>query len=449
MTGESVLGRRSIAWALAATLVTACAGVGGELGRTSGVEVGPDHGLDGLVEAYVESQALPALYMRVESRTGEVLYEHGAWNPTFAPNGPVDGDTWFRVWSMSKIVTITAALDLVEAGVIGLDDPVARYIPEFADLRVAVAPDGGDLSEVSATSYQDEAARDQLSALTCPLETEPVRAAMTVRDLLNHEAGFYYATTQIPCLDQAVSDADLPAAVDADAAIDILSQLPLIQQPGGGYFYGTNTTVLGFVLERAIGQSLDAIVADRITGPLGIDALGYRVPAGATLLPRVTGQDGALREARPGELDIFGGPTPSYAPGERVHLGGEGMVATSAAYADFLQVLLGWGETGGVRVLERQTVEELTAPQTQTDSDYGHNGYNLWINSGLLPNGEYGVGGLWIGGGYEGTHFWIDQERGLVGLIMTQVHAPPAEAALVHDELREAFYAAFYPDAGE
>ena len=443
------MGRTSKALVAAALFVAACTEPGGDSAPSPRVEAALEGRLDQLVDNYVESGALPSLYVRVERRTGEVVYEHGAWNPTFAPQAPVDGESWFRIWSMSKIVTITAALDLAEAGVINLDDPVTHYIPEFADLRVAVAPDGDDLSDLSATSYQEDAARGRLGALTCPLETEAVRSAMSVRDLLNHEAGFYYATTQVSCLDQTLSYADLPSAADADAAIEIMSRLPLIQQPGSRYYYGTNTTVLGFVIERATGQSLAEVIADRITEPLGIDGLRYDLPAGASLLPRVTGRDGALREARPGDLDIFGGSVPHYSPGDRVQLGGEGMVSTSAAYADFLHVLLGWGETGGVRILDRETVEELTAPQTQTESDYGHNGYNLWVNSGLLPSGEYGVGGLWIGGGYEGTHFWIDPERGLVGLIMTQVHAPPAGAALVHDELREAFYAAFYPGSGD
>ena len=115
------------------------------------------------------------------------------------------------------------------------------------------------------------------------------------------------------------------------------------------------------------------------------------------------------------------------------------MIATTAAYADFLQVILNYGVSNNYRMLKKETIELMTSPQT-LKNDWGYDGFNIWVNSGKLGNGEFGRGGLWIGGGYEGTHYWIDQELGLIGLIMTQIYAPPTQAGDRDDNIREAVY---------
>ncbi|MEL7219043.1 MAG: serine hydrolase domain-containing protein, partial [Pseudomonadota bacterium] len=101
--------------------------------------------LDALVDGYVERGVFPVLYVRVEDRDGNIVYEHGVNNPELAPAAPVNGESWLRIWSMSKIVTISAALDMIEDGLLTFDDPVAKFIPEFKDLEVAVAPSGNSL----------------------------------------------------------------------------------------------------------------------------------------------------------------------------------------------------------------------------------------------------------------------------------------------------------------
>lgn len=388
--------------------------------------------LDELVDSYVDDGAFPLLYVRVEDREGSVVYEHGVNNPELAPGEPVNGGSWLRIWSMSKIVTITAALDMVEDGMLAFDDPVARYIPEFAGLEVALDVNGNSLASSFGDFVEDPAHE-------CTFSTKPALRPMTVRDLLNHTAGFYYGVTQSACLNKLVGEQELAQASSNDDLIARMANLPLVQQPGESYFYGTNTTVLGLVMERASGQPLPEIVQERITDPLGITDLRYGLPNGAAHYPRYVGEDGALRVGEAAELDIFASPPPGYDPNSRLFLGGEGMTATSAAYADFLHVLLGRGEANGVRILDEMTIEALTSPHTQLDSEWGHNGWNLWVNSGLLSNGEQGVGNLWIGGGYEGTAFWVDTERGLVGQINTQVHNAPG-GGLAVETIREAIY---------
>jgi CubicO group peptidase (beta-lactamase class C family) len=204
-----------------------------------------------------------------------------------------------------------------------------------------------------------------------------------------------------------------------------MAELPLVQQPGTNYFYGTNTSVLGFVTERATGKSLKQLVEARVTGPMGIKGLRYDLPEGASMLPRFSGRDSLIREANPGELDIFGQDVPDYDPGHELYLGGEGMIATADAYADFIRMLLNYGELNGYRMLNKETVEDISSPHTLVDSPYGYNGYNLWVSGDSTRINGQGDSGLWIGGGYEGTHFWIDPKRDFVGVVMTQMFWVP------------------------
>lgn len=378
--------------------------------------------LDDVLDAYVDDGAFPFLYARIEDANGRVIYEHEIVDDGLLPDTEVDGQTWIRIWSMTKLVTITLVMDLVEDDVLSLDDPVTDYIPEFRELLVATAPGGGALTEAGDGA--------------CPLQTAPMATTMTVRDLMNHTAGFHYAVTGIDCLDRLSASADLPSAQDSADLIDRMADLPLIQQPGAAYYYGTNTTVLGVVAERATDTSLAELVRTRITEPLGIRGLRYGLPEGATLLPRFTGKDGTLREARPGELDIFGGGLPRYGANVELYLGGEGMLATADGYADFLRVFANGGTLNDFTLLEPETIAEMTAPHTLVDDPNGHNGYNIWVTRET----EDSVGGLWVGGGYEGTHFWIDPERGFVAVIMSQIHATPESGYDRDAAFREAVY---------
>lgn len=387
--------------------------------------------LDSVVNHFVEAGYYPFLYARLEDWDGNVLYEHGATNRELYPDVQMTGDTWFRVWSMSKIITISTVLDLMEDGVLSMDDPVTKYIPEFTSLQVAVAADGSPLSDVSWGN----------GATACPIQLVPLDSVMTVAHLINHEAGFYYATTGIPCLDTLMAAQDLPKATNTDDFINRMAQLPLIQQPGYNDFYGTNTTILGMVAERATGKSLKQLVTERVTQPLKIEGLQYGLPDGVTLLPRTSGKDGDLREAYDGELDIFGQYVPDYEPTHELYLGGEGMLGTADGYADFARMLLQRGELNGYRFLNENTIVEMSSPQTQLDNRWGYNGYNLWVTGDTIKTLGFGDSGLWTGGGYEGTHFWIDTKRKYVGVIMSQMSFMQLPDNLsINDAFRGALY---------
>ena len=392
--------------------------------------------VDAVIDGFVDDGYYPFIYARLEDRDGNVVYEHSAVNRDLLPDAEIDGQTWIRIWSMSKIVTISTVLDLVEDGILSLEDAVTDFIPEFENMQVAVTADGRDLSQVE---------RDR-RASACPFERAPVETVMTVRHLINHEAGFYYATTNIPCLDTALNEQNVAVAADTQDFIDRLAGLPLVQQPGATYFYGTNTTVLGMVAERAANKSLKQLVEERLTGPMGIHGLQYGLPAGAELLPRVSGRDNELRVAHPGELDIFGADVPGYDPEHPLYLGGEGMLATADGYADFLRMLLNHGTLNGARFLERATVEDIYAPHTQLDNPEGHNGMNLWVPGEPMRERGEGEAGLWIGGGYEGTHFWVDPKREFVGVIMSQMYAVPQGGWGRDEAIRAELYRQFWAE---
>lgn len=386
--------------------------------------------LDNVLDYYVEEDFYPFIYARLEDLDGNVIYEHSSVNNDLLPDTKVDGDTWIRIWSMSKIVTISVILDLIEDEILKIDDPVSKYIPEFENLKVAVSNEGRSLTEYE-WSDRDKA---------CPVGFVTNDSIMTVLHLINHQAGFYYATTGFSCIDSLIAEQNLPMAKNSDELIKKLSNLPLIQHSGTDYFYGTNTTVLGLVAERATGKQLNQLVAERVTGPMKIKGLQYKLPDDEKLLPKFTGRDSTLRKANKGELDIFGPDVPDYDSNHQLYLGGEGMLATADGYADFVRMLLKRGELNDYRFLERATVEDIYAPHTQKDSPYGYNGYNLWISGDSMRIKEQGEAGLWIGGGYECTYFWADPKRNFVGIIMSQNNEVREPGYELNDKFRGELY---------
>ena len=379
------------------------------------IEISNSQVIDSITKTFIDREIYPFIYTRLEDSNGIVAYENLEKNERLLGDENIDGDSWIRIWSMSKIVTICLALDLMEDRVISLNDSVIKYIPEFSDLKVAVTQDSLEIASVNW--HEDDSTRME----PCPIKYVENNSVMTILHLLNHQAGFYYSTTNLGCLDSVIAEKNVAMAQNSQDLINKLAELPLCQHPGSYYFYGMNTTVLGLVCERATGKTLAELVKERITDPMKIKGLAYDLPQGATMLPRFSGKDSILRTAELGELDIFGQDVPDYSPEHKLYLGGEGMIATANGYSDFLRMLLNKGTLNGYRFLEESTIDDLTSPHTQLNNSYGHNGYNLWVSGKTYLDRGIGDEGLWIGGGYEGTHFWIDTKRGFVGTIMTQM----------------------------
>ena len=384
--------------------------------------------LDIIIDKYVQNNSHPFIHVRFEDKLGNVIYEHNSINRKFLPKENIDGQTLIRIWSMSKIVTISLFMDLVEDKIVSLDDLVEEYIPEFSDLLVATDEAGTSLTLLDSMKN------------ICPFELNKNNTKMTVRHLINHEAGFYYATTQNKCINQEMANVNLPKAVNSDDLISRFAKLPLIQKPGDSHFYGTNTTILGLVAERATGKTLNELIKSKMTTPLKINGLKYNLNKGESLLPRFSGKNDSLRFAHDGDFDIFGPDFPSNSPDNNIFLGGEGMIASADGYCDFLRMLTNHGSLNQEQFLSPQTVKEITSPHTQLENKWGYNGYNIWVTSDTLRKLGVGDSGLWQGGGYEGTEFWIDSKRGFVGVKMSQLHPIPKNGHEFYNEFRGEVY---------
>ena len=378
-----------------------------------------------VIDKYVENESLAVLHVYLEKLDGTPLYSNSRQDFSYIGDF-VDENTWFRIWSMSKIVTISLAMDLIEEGVINMNDDVADYIPELKNLKIAKGPNGEKLYDAQNPN--------------CPLTFSDENYVMTINDLINHKAGFYYATTSSNCLNELISSKNLASSKNSIEFINKLSQLPLILNPGESSFYGLNTTVLGFVLEKASGKTLRQLLKEKIIDPFGIEGLDFVKNDSIKLLPVFSSADKIVRKAKNGELDIFGLDVPVYNNKNELFLGGEGMIATSNGYADFLRVLLNKGSLNGRVFLNKSTINEISSPHTQIDSYDGYNGYNLWVTNENYIKDGIGDSNLWTGGGYEGTHFWIDNKRGFVGLIMTQIFDESGLQDKFRNEIRGTIY---------
>ena len=402
--------------------------------------------LDQILNQHITDGSYPFLYAHIENIDGDILYQHGTVNKDLFPTLSVNKDTWIRIWSMSKIVTITIIMDLVEENIIQLNDPVLDYIPEFSNLKVAQSSSGVSLSRYTNADFVSNPEMvDKNDA--CPIILAETDSIMRITHLINHRAGFYYADTRIPCLGSLSYKADIPNSIDSENLIKTLSTMPLIQHPGERYHYGLNTTVLGLVAERATGKTLGQLVKERITKPCNIPDFQYKLPKNKKLISPVTGRDGYLRLANPGELDIMGRNVPKYDPRQPLFLGGEGMLATADSYADFLRLLLNNGKLNHHRFLNKETLEKMFSNIDTKDEHGISTGFGLFITGEILKKYGKGDSGLLQGGGYESTSFWIDPKRKFVGLLMTQANQSPDKAGLgsgVYDKFRGALYRSFF-----
>ena len=398
--------------------------------------------MDKLLNEHVENGDYPFLYARIENVEGKILYEHSVINKDLLPGLNVDENSWIRIWSMSKIVTISILMDLVEDNLVSLDEPVSKYIPEFENLKVAVSSDGKSLSVFTQPDTYSNAEVNKMTA-ACPMTLVEPDSIMQIRHLINHRAGFYYANTKIPCLDSISIEEDITTVPNSDSLIAVLARMPLIHHPGERYHYGLNTTVLGLVAERVANRSLEEIVKERITIPCKINQFQYKVSNEVKLIPPVTGRDGYLRRANKGELDIMGKNVPQYNLQQKLYLGGEGMISSADGYADFLRLWLKGGILNGHRFLNESTIEKMITSVDKKDGYGTSTKYNLYITGDSTLTQGKGDRGLWQGGGYEGTSFWMDPKRDFVGLLFTQVNQSPDHAGLgsgLYDKFRGMIY---------
>ena len=341
------------------------------------------------------------------ARNGRVvdLYNYG--KASLEPAQPMQQDTIFRIYSMSKIVTSVAALILLEEARFKLDDPVGNYLPELAKMKVWT---GGTKDKPLLADAQ-----------------KPI----TVENLFTHSSGLIYGFGNAP-IDQVYKDAKVEESASLADFVTRVSKLPLAHEPGERWSYGISTDVLGALVEKVSGQSFGAFCEERIFKPLRMGDTGFWVPEAkrsriATIYEK--GEGGKLKPANPGFA-----VKPEAGP--KLEAGGAGLFSTPGDYARFMQMLLNGGELEGARLLSRKTVELMTANHlahmarpTLSGNDF--DGFGLGVSvrvdlaRGPLPGsvGEFG----WSGAAT--TRARIDPKERLLTLIFTQ-HFPADEHGL-------------------
>ena len=334
---------------------------------------------------------------------------------------PMQRDTLFRIASMTKPVTVAALMSLVDEGKVALRDPVVRWLPEFADLRVLDDPSG-------------------------PLDrTHPVQRAILVEDLLTHTSGLGYGFSVGGPISRAYIR--LPFGQGPDAWLAALGELPLVHQPGERLTYGHSTDVVGVLASRIEGKPFHQVLDERILQPLGMIDTGFHVTLEgrrrAATMYRLDGNDTL-------QHDVMG--QPHIAPPAFCNAGG-GLWSTADDYLRFIEMLLRDGTVNGVRVLSAESVR-LMRTDRLTDQQKRHNflGSPFWIGRGFGLNLSvvtdpaksaplFGPGGLgtfsWPGA--YGTWWQADPAADLILLYLIQnmpVFSADAAAAVAGNTSR-------------
>jgi CubicO group peptidase (beta-lactamase class C family) len=316
---------------------------------------------------------------------------------------PMEKDTIARVYSMTKIITSAAILQLHEQARLRLDDPVERHLPALAKRQVLT---GGT------------AAAPELA---------PATRSITIKDLLTHTSGYTYPSNGKAVIDELYSTADVIGATTMDQFIERLARVPLVHQPGARFNYGVSTDVLGAVVEKVSGQRLDRYVAEHITGPLRMVDTSYALPADkrARLAKVYRAPKGGPLEPVPDKELVMSSIEPAA-----MHWGGAGLFSTLGDYARFGQMLLNGGDLDGVRVLGRKSVElMMTNALTHTPTPYTqfneYEGFGLGgavrVDAGRAARlGSVGQFG-WAGA--ANTYFNIDPQESTVVVLVAQ-HMP-------------------------
>jgi CubicO group peptidase (beta-lactamase class C family) len=359
-------------------------------------------------------------------RHGEPVHEDVVGWQDVGQRLPMRADTVFCIASLSKPITSVAALMLVERGVLRLDDPVARWLPELAAPKVLPRPDA-------------------------PLaEARPARGFITLRHLLSHRSGLVYPVDAemlkvLPVdprtpLEHAVAEAGLSGRPHQapDAFMARLATLPLRCEPGEGFAYGFSTDVLGVLIARASGRPFGRFLAEEVFGPLGMVDSGFEVDArrAERLAPiYVRGADGRLVDSDTLDPPPWGyHPRASLLAPPAFESGGAGLLSTAPDLLRFQQMLLQGGRLGDVRLLSRNTVnlmctDQMTEAQ-RSESIFGFAG--IWRGMGfglgvsivdrpqwhhsMEPRGSFGWGGL-----YGGSATAVPSE-GLAYVYLTSLH---------------------------
>jgi CubicO group peptidase (beta-lactamase class C family) len=385
----------------------------------------------GRVVAWMERQVAGGRLAGVEvmiSRRGRTAFHRCHGKRDLARDADATTDTIYRIYSMTKPLTAVGAMMLYEEGRFQLDDPIARFLPEFAGQRVFT---GGGYGAVM---------------------TEPARRGITFRDLLTHTSGLTYAfmrATPVDAMYRAQS-IDLPGTEEPLGDIVArLAKVPLIAQPGAEWNYSIASDVLGHLIAVVSGQPFDAFLRERVIGPLGMADTDFFVPPDKVVRFAANYQRGP--DDKPQRIDDP--ETSPFLSPPTAPSGGGGLVGTARDYMRFCRMLLNRGANGSQRLLGRKTVELMTTNHLDGDmaamgqprfaeSNYHGIGFGLGFSVTLDPARAQIVAspGEFAWGGMASTAFWADPKEDMAVVMMTQL--TPSSTYPIRRELRVLAYQA-------
>lgn len=379
------------------------------------------------IEGFVDRRELAGTLAAIGKGQG-ALDVFGAGTQAMDSARAVDGDTIWRLYSMTKPVTGIAAMILIEEGKLKLDQPIADILPAFAKMKVQNTPDG------SLTDVRD------------------ATTLITVRHLLTHTAGLGYGIVQKGPLRDAYNEQGilggqvsrlpipgLPASKPAPSLAefaDRLAKLPLVHEPGTQWSYSVGLDLLGRVIEVVSGQPFDLFLKARLFDPLGMKSTGFQVAAAdvGRLSTNYAPFGGALLPIDPATSSIYLDKPP-------IPYGGGGLVSTARDYDRFLAMLLGEGETDGVRILKPETARLsmsnlLPAGASTKNSFVEGEGFGAGgrVSLPTSPTGE----GVFGWGGAAGTIGFVDRKRGC--RVGGYAQYMPAEALPFQRDFGKNFY---------
>ena len=385
--------------------------------------------IDAAISQQVSAGQVPGALV-VIAQGGEIAYSRAEGFADAENKVPVTEETIFRFYSMTKPMTCAAVMTLRDDGLIDLDDPVSKYLPEFASMTVRT-----------------------------PSGTVPAERAMTIRHLMTHTSGLTYAILPGPVQEDYVQAGvfaiENRQSETLEAHVGRLARLPLVAEPGAAWTYGESMGVLGRLVEVVSGMSFGDYLRARLFEPLSMKDTGFYVPPekSARLAELYhMDRDGKLSNA--GDKALYGG---SYLEKPLLEYGGAGLVGTASDYMNFAQMLLGSGRFEGRQVLSAESVGMMTSSQLPdalgeaplaasgrgAGTGFGLCGYVTLARPDGAPPGEVGEYG-WSG--WASTAFWIDPRNELAGLVLTQVIPDDIGSIELGKKVREAIYAPRDPD---
>lgn len=345
-----------------------------------------------VMQQWVDNGKIPGALTMI-AREGRLVHFEKVGHQDIASGKPIEFDTIFRIYSMTKPITSVAVMMLYEEGLFQLNSPVSEFIPEFKDMK----------------SYANHG--DAI------VDTE---REMTIKHLLTHTAGLIYGGEWDHPINQRYYEADFYGG-DLKHMAKELGDIPLLHQPGDAWNYGMSTDVLGYLVEVVSGMPFAEFLKTRIFEPLGMVDTDFSVPENkasryATLYEPT--EDGGIRVLE--NAPVSSGPLSFH------HSGGAGLLSTAADYLRFCQMMLNDGELDGVRLLGRKTVELITInhisndwqPLERTGCGFG---LGFAVVTDLADTHTLGSVGTYSWGGLASTTFWIDPMEELIAILMTQL----------------------------